>query len=93
VPQPALQRDIRGEAFVYVVGAGNKVERRTVTADRTVGTNWVITAGLRPGDKVITQGTNNLKQGAPIKPVPANAPQRVGPPTGKGGAPAGARQN
>jgi membrane fusion protein (multidrug efflux system) len=84
VPQPALQRDIGGEAFVYVVGAGNKVERRTVTADRTVGTNWVITAGLRPGDKVITQGTNNLKQGAPIKPVPANTPQRVGPPPGAG---------
>lgn len=91
VPQPALQRDIGGEAFVYVVGAGNKVERRTVTADRTVGTNWVITAGLRPGDKVITQGTNNLKQGAPIKPVPAGTPQRVGPPPGKGAGQGGGR--
>lgn len=91
VPQPALQRDIGGEAFVYVVGAGNKVDRRTVTADRTAGTNWVITAGLRPGDKVITQGTNNLKQGAPIKPVPANTPQRVGVPAGKGANQGGAQ--
>lgn len=91
VPQQALQRDIGGEAFVYLVGAGNKVERRTVTADRTVGTNWVITAGLRPGDKVITQGTNNLKQGAPIKPVPAAAPQRVGAPPGKGAGQGGAQ--
>lgn len=97
VPQPALQRDIGGEAFVYVVGAGDKVERRTVNADRTVGTNWVVTSGLRPGDKVITQGTNNLKQGAPIKPVPADTPQRVGVPAGKGagrnGAQPGARKN
>lgn len=101
VPQTALQRDIGGEAFVFVVGAGNKVDRRTVTADRTVGTDWVVTTGLRPGDKVITQGTNNLKQGAPIKPVPANTPQRVGAPAGKGtggggqagGAQPGARKN
>lgn len=93
VPQPALQRDIGGEAFVYVVGAGNKVERRTVTADRTSGTNWVITAGLRPGDKIITQGTNNLKQGMPVKPVPAGTPQRVGAPAGKGGAQPGAAKN
>lgn len=97
VPQPALQRDIGGEAFVYVVGAGDKVERRTVNADRTVGTNWVVTSGLRPGDKVITQGTNNLKQGAPIKPVPADTPQRVGVPAGKGagrnGAQPGVRKN
>lgn len=97
VPQPALQRDIGGEAFVYVVGAGDKVERRTVNADRTVGTNWVITSGLRPGDKVITQGTNNLKRGAPVKPVPADTPQRVGGPPGTGasrnGAQPGARKN
>lgn len=93
VPQAALQRDIGGEAFVYLVGAGDKVDRRTVTADRTLGANWVVTAGLQPGDKVITQGTNNLKQGAPIKPVPANAPQRVGAPPNKGGAQPGAPKN
>jgi membrane fusion protein (multidrug efflux system) len=50
---------------------------RTVVADRTDGTNWVVTQGLAPGEKVITQGTANLKDGAPIKPVPANAPQRA----------------
>lgn len=93
VPQQALQRDIGGEAFVYVVGAGNKVERRTVAADRTLGTNWVVTSGMRPGDKVIVQGTNSLKQGMQVKPVPASTPQRVGPPAGQGGAQPGARKN
>lgn len=84
VPQQALQRDIGGEAFVFVVGAGNKAERRKVLADRTYGDAWVVTSGLQPGDKVITQGTNNLRSGAPIKPVPASAPQKIEP--GKPGA-------
>jgi membrane fusion protein (multidrug efflux system) len=39
----------------------------------------VVSGGLKPGDKVITQGTANLKTGAPIKPVPASAPQKVQP--------------
>ena len=84
VPQQALQRDIGGEAFVFVVGAGNKAERRKVAADRTYGDAWVVTSGLQPGDKVITQGTNNLRSGAPIKPVPASTPQKIEP--GKPGA-------
>ena len=84
VPQQALQRDIGGGAYVFVVGAGNKAERRKVLADRTYGDAWVVTSGLQPGDKVITQGTNNLRSGAPIKPVPAGAPQKIEP--GKPGA-------
>ncbi len=91
VPQQALQRDLGGDAFVYVVGAGNKVDVRTVTTGRTYGPNWVVTAGLKPGDKVITQGTANLKRGMAIKPVPASAAQRVAPrPSGAGGAGGGA---
>ena len=87
VPQQALQRDIGGEAFVFVVGKGNKAERRKVAADRTYQNSWVVTSGLQPGDKVITQGTANLKSGAPVRPVPASAPQRVEPgKPGQGGA-------
>jgi membrane fusion protein (multidrug efflux system) len=87
VPQAAVQRDIGGDAFVFIVGAGNKAERRKVVADRTFETNWVVTAGLKPGDKVITQGTANLRSGAELRPVPASAAQRIEP--GKGGAGAG----
>ena len=87
VPQAAVQRDIGGDAFVFVVGAGNKAERRKVVAARTFGADWVVSGGLRAGDKVITQGTANLKTGAPIRPVPANAPQKIRPgtPGGAGG--------
>jgi len=82
VPQVALERDVNGEAMVYVV-VGDKVERRKITADRTMGTNWVVTAGLQPGDKIVTQGLGTtLKSGAKVKAVPASAPMRVGPPKG-----------
>jgi len=87
VPQQAVQRDIGGEAFVYVVGPGNKALRRNVTASRTYGPNWVVTAGIHAGDKVITQGTANLKNGAPVRAVPQNAPQKLVP--GKPGAAGG----
>jgi membrane fusion protein (multidrug efflux system) len=84
VPQPAVQRDIGGEAYVYVVGPRNKAERRAVNATRTYGAYWVVKSGLTPGDKIITQGTGNLRAGAPIKPVPQTAPQKLVP--GKPGA-------
>lgn len=77
VPQQAVLRDLGGKSAVFVVGRDNKAERRIVQTSRTSGQNWVITSGLRGGDKVITQGLNNLKSGAPIKPVPANTPQRL----------------
>jgi membrane fusion protein, multidrug efflux system len=87
IPQAAVQRDIGGDAFVFIVGKGNKAERRKVVAERTYGADWVVTSGLQAGDKVITQGTGNLRSGAPIRPVPATSRQRVEPrkPTEGGG--------
>ena len=77
VPQPAITRDPKGNATLFVVGPGNRAVQRTVVAERTQGPYWVVTQGLAGGEKVITQGTANLRDGAPIKPVPANAPQRA----------------
>lgn len=77
VPQAAISRDRSGHATLFVVGPGNRAVQRTVVADRTQDTYWVVTQGLASGEKVITQGTANLKDGAPIKPVPASSPQRV----------------
>ena len=88
VPQEAVTRDVGGKAAVFVVGPGNKVERKVVDAARTYGAFWVVKSGLKPGDKVITQGISGLKDGALVKPVPASTPQHVGPPA-KGEAKAG----
>ena len=77
VPQQAVSRSPQGNATLFVVGPGNRAVQRTVVAERTHGPYWVVTQGLAAGEKVITQGTANLKDGAPIKPVPASAPQPV----------------
>ena len=85
VPQTAVARDPKGAASVYVVGAGDKAERRDITAERTQGAYWVVTTGLNPGDRVITQGLANVQPGKPLKPVPADTPQRIEAPAGKAG--------
>ena len=81
VPQAAITRDPRGTATLFVVGPGNKAISRQVKAERTQGAFWVVTGGLKAGDRVITQGTANLKPNAPIKPVPADQAQRIAPPS------------
>lgn len=90
VPQAGLSRDPRGNATVYVVGPGNRAVARTVVATRTEGANWVVTQGLAPGDKVIVQGTANLRPDAEIRPVPYTAPQRIEAPKGGQNAQGGA---
>jgi membrane fusion protein (multidrug efflux system) len=86
LPQPAVQRDFDGSAFVYIVGEGNKALRRKVTAARTQGTNWVITDGLKAGERVVTQAPITVRQGSDIRPVPQGTAQRVGAPAGPPGA-------
>jgi membrane fusion protein, multidrug efflux system len=93
VPQQAVSRDPQGNATLYVVGPGNRAVQRAIVADRTQGSDWVVTQGLAPGEKVITQGLGNVKDGAQIKPVPASAPQKVqAPPPGAMKAGAGRRR-
>ena len=80
VPQEALSRDAKGNATVMLVDGNNKTVQKPVKAARTQGRYWVVTEGLNPGDKIITQGLNNLRPGAQVKAVPANSAQKVAPP-------------
>jgi membrane fusion protein (multidrug efflux system) len=66
---------------VLVIGPDNKAELRAITADRTIGTNWLATAGLKPGDKVIVEGLGKIRTGQQVQPVPAGSPSQRG---GKG---------
>ena len=82
VPQPAISRDPKGNATLSVVGPGNRAVQRRVTADRTEGQYWVVTQGLNRGDRVIVQGLlPTLRPNTVVRPVPANTPQRVQPPS------------
>jgi len=68
VPQRAVSRDERGRPIVLVVGAKNMAELRVLQADRTVGTNWLVTGGLKPGDKVIVDAGPLVRPGVPVQP-------------------------
>lgn len=83
VPQAGLARGPKGEATVLVVGADNKAVQRPVTAARTFGADWVVTAGLKRGDRVIVQGTASVKPGDTVRPVPYDTPQTIAAPAPK----------
>jgi membrane fusion protein (multidrug efflux system) len=68
VPQRAVSRDERGRPTVIIVGKNNTAELRVIQADRTVGDNWLVTEGLKPGDKVIVDAGPLLRPGIPVKP-------------------------
>jgi membrane fusion protein (multidrug efflux system) len=92
VPQAGVSRDPRGNATVMVIGPGNKAVQRTVTADRTSGENWVVTAGLQPGDRVIVEGLGKIKPGQVVTPVPAGSPPRQHAGGGAGPGPGGSQR-
>ncbi|HWU03254.1 MAG TPA: efflux RND transporter periplasmic adaptor subunit [Novosphingobium sp.] len=75
VPQSAVSRDARGQATVYVLD-GDKADIRAVVADRTQGDKWVVTQGLKAGDKVITQGLGKIRPGQKVSASPDSAPQQ-----------------
>ena len=68
VPAQAVQRTTDG-ASVLVVGPDNKVAARPVKADTMQGNVWIVSAGLKPGDRVIVEGVQKAKPGATVKPV------------------------
>ncbi len=74
VPQAAVSRDPRGNATVMLVGPDNKAVRRNIRAERTIGDKWLVTAGVRAGDRVIVEGLSRIREGQDIRPVPAGSP-------------------
>lgn len=74
VPQRAVSRDQKGQPTVLVVGAGNKVESRTIETSQVIGNAWLVTNGLHAGEQVIVDGLQKVRPSAIVKPVPAQAP-------------------
>ena len=70
VPQQAVTRDIAGQPSVLLVNAERKVERRAIAVDRAVGSRWLVTDGLAPGDEVIVDGFQRIKVGEVVAPQP-----------------------
>ena len=90
VPQQGVTRDPKGVATVLVVNDQNKAELRPVEIGQAVGSSWLVTKGLKAGDRVIVEGLQRIQAGATVHPVPAgSAPSRpaAGPPRQGGGKP------
>lgn len=69
VPQSAVTQ-IQGGYQVALVGPGNKVQIRTVQVGPSVGTLWVITSGLKPGERVVAEGSQKVRNGETVRPEP-----------------------
>jgi RND family efflux transporter MFP subunit len=72
VPQVAVS-EMQGIQQVYTVGADNKVHIANITLGPQHGSDWVVTAGLQPGTRVIVNNLQKLREGVPIDPHPAPA--------------------
>jgi membrane fusion protein (multidrug efflux system) len=68
-PQQGITRDVKGDATALVVDANDKVVQRNVVAGQAIGNTWLITSGLKAGDRLIVEGTDKAKPGATVKPV------------------------
>jgi membrane fusion protein (multidrug efflux system) len=69
VPQAAVNQQ-QGTYQVTVVGADNRAQLRTVQVGPTVGALWVITSGLKPGERVVAIGADKVKEGGLVNPSP-----------------------
>jgi membrane fusion protein (multidrug efflux system) len=68
VPQIAVTHNQRGDPTALVVNADNKVELRSLVTERAIGDKWLVTDGLKAGDRVIVEGLQFAKAGATVKP-------------------------
>jgi membrane fusion protein (multidrug efflux system) len=72
IPQRCVM-ELQGLHNVYVVNADNTAEIREITVGPKVGSNWLITAGLKPGERVVYEGLQKVRDGAAVKPTVADA--------------------
>lgn len=73
VPQQAVSRDSKGNPLTLVVDGDGKVAPRPITTERALGSQWLVSSGLAAGDRVIVEGMQRARPGAPVKAVPFKA--------------------
>ena len=74
VPQLAVTHNTKGEPTAFVVGPDGKAVVRVLQTSRAIGNQWLISAGLQPGDQLIVDNLQKLQPGMPVKPGPAKLP-------------------
>jgi membrane fusion protein (multidrug efflux system) len=74
VPQPAVSRDATGKPMAFVVSADGKLEPRSITTERAIGDQWLVSTGLKAGDRLVVEGQQKARPGQPVNAVPLPAP-------------------
>lgn len=69
VPQQAVSRNTHGDPQVWVVKPDDTVELRQIQIGQAIGTDWLVTSGLKAGERVVTVGVQKIKPGAKVKPT------------------------
>jgi membrane fusion protein (multidrug efflux system) len=88
IPQQAVSRDPKGNPVAWIVDDAGKVGARVLSLDRTIGDQWLVSAGLSPGDRVIVEGAQKVRPGATAKGVPFDGGKKQTPPPDKPAQPA-----
>lgn len=81
VPQQSVSRNPQGEAIVWVVNKAGLVELRTLSADQSVGSAWLVKKGLAEGEQVIVEGAQKIKIGDQVKAVEVSTLNNANPVT------------
>jgi len=72
-PQRGVARNDKGEPTALVVGKDDKVELRALEVRSAAGDQWIVTGGLREGDRLVVDGLQRAHPGDKVKPVPVSA--------------------
>jgi membrane fusion protein (multidrug efflux system) len=73
VPQRAVN-ELQGSYQIAVVDPNNKVDIRFVKVGDRIGNEWLISEGLKPGERVVAEGLQKVRQGMQVNPKPYMAP-------------------
>lgn len=73
VPQQGVMRDMRGNAYALLLNNADKVEQRMLKLDRCIGNKWLVKSGIKPGDRMIVEGFQKIRPGAPVKVINVDA--------------------
>lgn len=74
LPHAAVSRNPRGTPLAMVVNQEDTIEARPLKLQRATGTSWIVTDGLDPGDRVVTEGLQHIAPGDKVRIVDADSP-------------------
>lgn len=77
VPQRATTRTADGQLKVWIIDVDNKATQKTIKSDQAYEDQWVVTEGLKPGDRVIMEGYQKVRDGMIVSPVEAQAQNKT----------------